>query len=110
MRKYIFPAGAFSAAIAVALGAFGAHSLRNSLPPELLAVFETAVRYQLFHALGMMLAGILVFLPIPARPGYVIAAGWTFLVGTVLFSGSLYALTLTGIRWLGFVTPFGGLS
>ncbi len=109
MRRYLIPAGAFSAAIGVALGAFGAHGLRNSLDPEHLAVFETAVRYQMYHAFGVMLTGILAFLPIPARPGSVIAAGWTFLAGTILFSGSLYALALTGIRWIGFITPFGGV-
>ncbi len=109
IRRAIFPLGTFSAAIAVALGAFAAHKLRDTLTPDLLGVFETGVRYQMYHAFGMMLAGILAFLPIPARPGYVIAAGWAFLAGTVLFSGSLYVLALTGIRWIGFLTPFGGV-
>src|SRR5262245_17424985 len=93
--------------LAVALGAFGAHALRESLPPEARAVFETAARYQAWHALALFAVAWL-----RTRPGAARAAdlsGWCFLVGTLLFSGSLYALSLTGERRLGAVTPLGGL-
>ena len=99
--------GAVSAFVAVAAGAFGAHALRARLAPDLLAVFETGARYQMYHALGMVAVAWAVTRwpgPWPAR------AGWLFLAGTVLFSGSLYALALTGIRWLGAITPLGGLA
>ena len=100
-----FVAG-ISGLIAVAAGAFGAHSLRARLDPAMLAVFETGGRYQLMHALAMLAAAWAV-----DRTGRPLAAtaGWLFVVGTVLFSGSLYALALSGITRLGAVTPFGGL-
>jgi uncharacterized membrane protein YgdD (TMEM256/DUF423 family) len=98
--------GAVSAAIAVAAGAFGAHGLRDKLEPSMLSAFETGARYQFFHALAM----ILVALANDRRParGFPVA-GVLFAVGTVLFSGSLYTLALTGVRAWGAVTPFGGL-
>ena len=99
--------GAVSGFVAVAAGAFGAHALRARLAPDLLAVFETGARYQMYHALGRVAVAWAVTRwpgPWPAR------AGWLFLAGTVLFSGSLYALALTGIRWLGAITPLGGLA
>ena len=99
-------AGAVSAFLAVAAGAFGAHALRARLPADLLAVFETAARYQMYHALALLAVAILA-----ARwPGMPLrAAGWLFIGGTVVFSGSLYLLALTGTRWLGAITPLGGL-
>jgi uncharacterized membrane protein YgdD (TMEM256/DUF423 family) len=98
--------GAVFAFVGVALGAFGAHALRTQLSVEHLAVFETGVRYQLIHAIALVLVGVL----IGRRPARLtIAAGWCFTVGIVLFSGSLYLLTLTGTTALGIVTPFGGL-
>lgn len=98
-------AGALSACVAVAAGAFGAHALRATLAPGALAVFETAARYQMFHALALMLvAGLL---ERPRHPA-IRRAAWAFLAGTFLFSGSLYALALTGQRWWGAVTPLGG--
>jgi uncharacterized membrane protein YgdD (TMEM256/DUF423 family) len=99
--------GAVSAFLAVGAGAFGAHALRARLSPDLLAVFETGARYQMYHALGLLAVAWMVTRwpgPWPAR------AGWLFLAGTVLFSGSLYALALSGLRWLGAVTPLGGLA
>jgi uncharacterized membrane protein YgdD (TMEM256/DUF423 family) len=92
--------------IAVAAGAFGAHALKARLDPAMLAVFETGARYHLVHALGMLAAAWAV-----DRTGRPLAAraGWLFGLGTVLFSGSLYALALTGIGVLGAVTPFGGV-
>lgn len=93
-------AGAALMLLDVALGAFGAHALKGRLSPEALAVFETGVRYQAYHALALLL---LAALRGPDR------AAWCFVGGIVLFSGSLYALALTGVRWLGAVTPLGGL-
>jgi uncharacterized membrane protein YgdD (TMEM256/DUF423 family) len=97
--------GALSGFVAVAAGAFGAHALRLRLPADLLAVFETAARYQLAHALALFAAAWAVPRGAAAATR---AAGWLFVAGTVLFSGSLYALSLTGVRALGAVTPFGG--
>ena len=98
--------GALSAFAAVAAGAFGAHALREHLSPELLAVYETGARYQMYHALGLIGVAV-VSAEVPGR--LTAAAGWCFVWGTLLFSGSLYLLALTGITWLGTVTPFGGV-
>jgi len=97
--------GALSAAVAVALGAFGAHALRARLSPDLLATFEVGVRYQMYHALAL-LAAAWAMGRWPGQP--LLLAGWCFVAGTLLFSGSLYLLVLTGHRWLGAVTPLGG--
>jgi uncharacterized membrane protein YgdD (TMEM256/DUF423 family) len=99
--------GALSAFLSVAAGAFGAHALRARLAPEALAIFETAARYQMYHAVGLLAAGWAVarWPGAPAR-----WAGWLFLAGTILFSGSLYALALSGLRWLGAITPVGGIA
>jgi len=93
---------------AVALGAFGAHGLKRRVAEELLATWNTAVLYHLVHALGLVLLGILVRL-LPDAPALG-TAGWLLCAGIVLFSGSLYLLVLTGLRPLGFVTPFGGVA
>ena len=98
--------GALSALIGVIAGAFGAHALRGRLTPELLQVFETGARYQLFHALALVLVGLAI--ERASRPA-LRRAGWLFVAGTVLFSGSLYALALSGVRAWGAVTPLGGL-
>jgi uncharacterized membrane protein YgdD (TMEM256/DUF423 family) len=106
MDRVFTVCGALSAFIAVAAGAFGAHALRARLGPELLAVFETAARYQMYHALALIAVAWAMsqWATAPLR-----AAGWLFVAGTILFSGSLYLLALTGVRGLGAVTPFGGL-
>jgi uncharacterized membrane protein YgdD (TMEM256/DUF423 family) len=91
--------GAVLALLGVAAGAFGAHALRSMVDPARIETFEVAVRYQMFHAIAVLLAGML------GAP----AAGWCFLAGVVVFSGSLYLLVLTGARWLGAVTPVGGV-
>ena len=107
MQRLFFVFGALSAFLAVAAGAFGAHALRGRLSPDLLAVFETAARYQMYHALALIaVAWAVVRWPGPLSQW----AGWLFLVGTVLFSGSLYALALSGVRWLGAITPLGGIA
>ncbi|MEO5987582.1 MAG: DUF423 domain-containing protein [Candidatus Eisenbacteria bacterium] len=100
-------AGALSAFVAVAAGAFGAHALKSRLTPELLTVFETGARYHLVHALALFMMG-----EAEARePGRGWAsAGIAFLIGTMVFAGSLYALSLTGVRLWGAVTPLGGLA
>jgi len=98
--------GALSAFVAVAAGAFGAHALKARLGTELLAAFETAARYQMYHALGLI--AVAWAMSRWAAP-QLRAAGWLFLAGTILFSGSLYLLALTGARALGAVTPLGGL-
>ena len=99
--------GALGGFIAVALGAFGAHALRGRLSPEMLAVFETGVRYQMYHVLALLLVAAIV----PRFGGWlVLSAGWLFIAGIVLFSGSLYLLAFTGVTMLGAVTPVGGLA
>jgi len=99
--------GALGGFIAVTLGAFGAHALRGRLSPEMLAVFETGVRYQMYHVLALLLVAAI----IPRAGGWlVVSAGWLFVAGTVLFSGSLYLLAFTGMTILGAITPIGGLA
>jgi uncharacterized membrane protein YgdD (TMEM256/DUF423 family) len=109
MTKLFTMLGAGSAAIAVAAGAFGAHALRARLEPRLLEVFETGARYQMYHALALFaVAWIASRLP-AGGAGAATLSGWLFVAGTVLFSGSLYAMALTGIRGLGAITPLGGV-
>ena len=108
MNQLFFVLGSISGGLAVALGAFGAHALRARLGAELLATFESGVRYQMYHALALLAVAI----AITRAPGsnLLSAAGWLFVAGTLLFSGSLYLLSLTQKRWLGAITPFGGLA
>jgi uncharacterized membrane protein YgdD (TMEM256/DUF423 family) len=99
--------GAVAAFLAVAFGAFGAHGLRGRLSPEMMAVFESAVRYHMYHALAL----VLVSLVMGRMSGWLIqTAGWCFVAGLLLFSGSLYALALSGVTVLGAITPIGGLA
>ena len=106
MDRLFIRLGAVAGFVGVALGAFGAHALRARLSADHLAVFETGVRYHLLHALALVLVGVL----IARRPARLTtAAGWCFALGIVLFSGSLYVLTLTGTTAVGMVTPIGGL-
>jgi uncharacterized membrane protein YgdD (TMEM256/DUF423 family) len=107
MDRTFFSMGAVSAFISVAAGAFGAHALRGRLSPEYLGVFETAARYQMYHALGLLVVAWAVVRWPGALPQW---AGWLFIAGTALFSGSLYALSLTGVRWFGAITPLGGIA
>jgi uncharacterized membrane protein YgdD (TMEM256/DUF423 family) len=95
------------ALVGVALGAFGAHGLRGMLSAQDLATFETGVRYQMYHALALL--GV-AWATTRWPGGSTVAAGWLFVAGILIFSGSLYVLVLTGQRWLGAVTPLGGLS
>ncbi len=96
--------------LSVAVGAFGAHALKTRLTPEMLAIFEVGVRYQVYHALGLFVIAWMAQQTVGARDqAFVNTAGWFFVTGIILFSGSLYALSLTGVRWLGAITPLGGL-
>ena len=106
MRRFAV-AGALFAFLAVAFGAFGAHALRDRLSAEMLAVYQTGVQYQAMHALALLvLFGIFDRL---GQPKLCRAAGWLFVIGVIVFSGSLYALALSGIRGFGAITPIGGL-
>lgn len=107
MNVLLFTIGSVLGALAVALGAFGAHALRSRVTAERLAVFETGVRYHLIHALGLVLAGLTsAWLP---ASSWVTACGWLWIAGIVLFSGSLYLLVLTDRRTWAMFTPFGGV-
>ena len=99
-------AGAVSGLLAVALGAFGVHGLRQRLSPDMLSVFETGVRYQVYHALALFAVA---WVASRWQSPQATWAGWLFVVGTVVFSGSLYILATSGARWLGAITPVGGV-
>ena len=100
--------GAINAFLAVVLGAFGAHALKATLSPDMLAVYHTAVQYHSWHALGLIATGLIAERLPHSRA--IAAAGWAMCAGIVLFCGSLYLLAVTGERWLGAVTPFGGFA
>ena len=107
MDRIFFVIGSAAAFLAVALGAFGAHALKNSLSPDVLVTFEVGVRYQMYHALALLAVGW----ACTRWPGKAVtASGWLFVAGTLLFSGSLYILSLSGIRWMGAITPLGGVA
>jgi uncharacterized membrane protein YgdD (TMEM256/DUF423 family) len=106
--KLFLTLGCIAALAAVLVGAFGAHGLKDRIPPELMPAYKTGVEYHFYHALGLALVGLAAFhLP---ESVYLKSAGWAMLAGIVLFSGSLYLLALTGVRWLGAITPFGGVA
>ena len=107
MERRVFVAGSILAGLGVVFGALGAHALKSSLSPQLLMTFETGVRYQMYHGLGL-LALAWAISRWPERR--LVPAVWLLLAGTVVFSGSLYLLVLTGARWLGAITPFGGVA
>jgi len=107
MERFFFVAGAISAFVTVALGAFAAHALRSRLTPDMLNVFEVGVRYQMYHSLAL-LAVAWAATRWPESSAHV--AGWFFLCGIVIFSGSLYVLSITGVRWLGAIAPIGGVA
>ncbi len=107
MERFFFISGAIAAFVGVALGAFGAHSLRTKLSPDMLNIFEVGVRYQVYHAFGLIAVA---WATTRWPEANLNAAGWAFIIGIVIFSGSLYLLSLTDIRWLGAITPIGGLA
>lgn len=100
-------AGAIAAGIGVGLGAFAAHGLKARLSAEMLAIFETGVRYQLIHAIGLLAVA---WAGDRWSCSWIAGAGWAFGIGIAVFSGSLYLLALTGTRWLGAITPLGGVA
>ncbi len=107
MDRLFFVLGCVSGFVGVGLGAFGAHGLKTRLAPDMLAIFEVGVRYQMVHALALLAVGW----ACTRWPGAAAtASGWLFVAGTLVFSGSLYALALSGARWLGAVTPVGGVA
>ncbi len=106
--KLFITLGAHNAFLAVLLGAFGAHALKARLSADMMAVFHTGNQYHFYHALGLLLVGVVaVQLPDSAL---LRSSGWLMLTGIALFSGSLYVLAISGVRWLGAITPFGGLA
>jgi uncharacterized membrane protein YgdD (TMEM256/DUF423 family) len=107
MERFFFALGAVLGGLGVAAGAFAAHGLRDRLTPDLLVVFETGARYQMYHALALLA----VAWACGRWPGTMtVAAGWCFVAGIAIFSGSLYVLAISGTRWLGAVTPLGGVA
>ncbi|CCQ97286.1 conserved membrane hypothetical protein [[Clostridium] ultunense Esp] len=107
MRFFLF-LGSILMFFAVALGAFGAHGLKGKIPDDLLTIYQTGVHYQMIHGLGIILVAIL--LGRFTGNGLIGGAGWSFFIGILLFSGSLYAIAFTGVRILGMITPFGGVA
>ena len=105
--KALLVIGSLNAALAVMLGAFGAHGLKARVDAQLLAVWQTASEYHFYHALGLLLVGLLAK---QFSAAGIVTSGWIMLAGTLVFSGSLYLLVLTGQRWLGAITPLGGTA
>jgi uncharacterized membrane protein YgdD (TMEM256/DUF423 family) len=108
MKSIFLFLGAISAMLGVGMGAFGAHGLKAVLSPDMMAVYQTGVTYQMWHALGLIAVAMLRHQNPVSR--LLACAGWLLFIGILLFSGSLYLLVLLDLKWLGMVTPFGGLS
>lgn len=108
MEKTFLLLAGILGALGVALGAFGAHALENRLSADLLSTYEVGVRYHFYHALALL--GVVAVISRWPQAGSAVWAGWLFVIGIVIFSGSLYILAFTGIRWLGAITPIGGVA
>ena len=106
MERLFLIFSALYAFIGVAAGAFGAHALKSRISAELLSVFEVGVRYQMYHAFALIMAA---YLQAKWPSLLVVLGGWSFIIGTFLFSGSLYVLSISGLRWAGAITPVGGV-
>jgi uncharacterized membrane protein YgdD (TMEM256/DUF423 family) len=108
MAKLFITLASFSGILAVVFGAFGAHALKGKLDDQALKVFETAVQYHFYHTFALLVVGVIAL----NQPQTVLlkSSGWLFVIGILVFSGSLYLLSLTGVRWLGAITPLGGLA
>jgi uncharacterized membrane protein YgdD (TMEM256/DUF423 family) len=107
MARLFLATGSLFAFIAIAAGAFGAHFLKKHLDAEMMSVFETAVRYQMYHAIALIIIAVALE---PQKKKWANIAGWFFITGVVLFSGSLYILSLTGMKWIVAFTPLGGIT
>ncbi len=107
--RFFLMLAAFVGFLAVALGAFGAHSLKSHISPEMLRIYQTAVQYQMFHCGALLFTGLLLHLG-GGGSRLLLSTAWFFLFGLLLFCGSLYGMAITGIRWLGAITPLGGMS
>jgi uncharacterized membrane protein YgdD (TMEM256/DUF423 family) len=115
MSRFFIAIAAILGGLSVAVGAFASHALKEKLTDHALEIFQTGARYQMYHALALLLVGLLCSssfktLPYDAPPSTLIAAGIAFIVGVLIFSGSLYALSLTNIKWLGAIAPLGGAA
>ena len=108
MERTFFILASILSGLAVALGAFGAHALKARLSPDMLQIFETGVRYHFYHALALGL--VVVAMQYWPKTNLPTIAGWLFIVGIVIFSGSLYILSTSGVRWWGAITPIGGVA
>ena len=108
MAKLFITLASLSGILAVVFGAFGAHALKGKLDDQALKVFETAVQYHFYHTFALLVVGVIAL----NQPQTVLlkSSGWLFVIGILVFSGSLYLLSLTGVRWLGAITPLGGLA
>jgi uncharacterized membrane protein YgdD (TMEM256/DUF423 family) len=108
MAKLFITLASISGMLAVAFGAFGAHALKSRLDDYSLGVFETAVQYHFYHSLALLAVGVIALSQ--PQTAMLRSSGWLFLIGIVVFSGSLYLLSISGVRWLGAITPLGGLA
>jgi uncharacterized membrane protein YgdD (TMEM256/DUF423 family) len=108
MAKTLLTIAAISGLLAVAIGAFGAHGLKDRVTTELMVVYQTGVQYHFYHTFALFVVGLLL-LQYPQLP-LLSWSGGLFIVGIIIFSGSLYILALTGVKWLGAITPIGGLA
>ena len=109
LTRIFIAAAALFGGLSVAGGAFASHALKNQLSDRALGIFETGARYQMYHALALLLVALLLN-SLQESQTFFAAAGWAFIAGTIVFSGSLYALSLTNIKWLGAITPLGGVA
>ncbi|MBO1350923.1 MAG: DUF423 domain-containing protein [Hormoscilla sp. GUM202] len=109
MTRIFLAIASIYGALGVGAGAFASHALKDRLTEKALSIFETGARYQMYHALALLMVALLLSRA-EASQTFIVAGGWAFVVGIAIFSGSLYALSLTGIKWLGAITPLGGTS
>lgn len=109
MTQIFLTVGAIFGGLSVAAGAFGAHALREKVSERMLEIFYTGTRYQMYHALALLLVALLMS-RLENTPTSLLASGWLFIIGVVIFSGSLYAITFSGIKILGAVAPLGGVA
>ncbi|ALF53929.1 hypothetical protein ACX27_15425 [Nostoc piscinale CENA21] len=109
MTQIFLSIAAVLGGLSVAAGAFASHALRDHISERSLSIFETGARYQMYHALALLVVALLIS-RLESPPTTLIASGWLFIIGIAIFSGSLYALSLTGVKYLGAITPLGGVA